>query len=96
MQDWSKERMDYEEDRLFIGFKTSEAEAHNPYEGQRSEWGTSLPMSDSPPTNGAGEKNLTDVTENSSGQLGTIQFPDHQSGNDADGADESNAWTVED
>ncbi|MBT0959405.1 transposase [Alphaproteobacteria bacterium KMM 3653] len=96
MQDWSKERMDYEEDRLFIGFKTSEAEAQNPYEGQRSEWGTSLPMSDSPPNNGAGEKNLTDDTETSSGQLGTIQFSDHQSGNDADGADESNAWTVED
>lgn len=96
MEDWSEKRLDYEEDRLFIGFKTSETEAQNPYEGQRSEWGTSLRMAGSLPSDASVENNHADLTETSSAHFGTIQFPDHQSANDADGADESNAWTVED
>ncbi|TCS58960.1 putative transposase [Primorskyibacter sedentarius] len=96
VEDWSDERMNYEEDRLFIGFKTSETEAQNPYDGQRSAWGTSLPMVGSSPSDASGENDQPDLTEIASGSFGTIQFPDHQSGNDADGADESNAWTVED
>jgi putative transposase len=96
VEDWSEERMDYEEDRLFIGFKTSETEAQNPYDEQRNAWGTSLPMDGPSPSDASGENNQLNLTEISSGNFGTIQFPDHQSGNDADGADDSNAWTVED
>ena len=96
VEDWSEERMDYEEDRLFIGFKTSETEAQNPYDEQRSAGGTSLPMDGSSPSDAVGEKNQPDVTEVSSGSIGTIQFPDCQPGDGADGAANSNAWTVED
>lgn len=96
VEDWSGERMQYEEDRLFIGFTTSETEALRPYEGQRSDWGTSLPMVGSSPSAASGENNQSDMMETSSGSFGTIQFPDQQPDNDTDGAGDINAWTVED
>ena len=94
--DWSEQRLNYEDDRLFIGFKTSETEAHSPYDGQRSEWGTSLPTAGST-TSGTSEPNhRDDVAETSSGNLGAIQFSNCQPGDDADGADDNSDWSVED
>lgn len=96
IQDWSEQRMDYEEDRLFIGWKTSETEAHSPYDGQRSEWGTSLPMAGSVPATAPDDENLSGSEDIYSGGLGAIQFPDHQPGDDAETADDNDAWTLED
>lgn len=95
MEDWSEKCMDYEEDRLFIGFKTSEREAQNPYDGQRSAWGTGLPTSGSAPAAPAEENNQPEVEEFSSGSFGTFQFSDHQPGDDVERASDDD-WTLED
>jgi putative transposase len=96
IQDWSEKRMDYENDRLFIGFKTSETESQSPYDGQRSEWGTSLPMAGSVPVAALNEENRSGFEDFSSGGFGPIQFPAHQPGDDAETADDDDAWTMED
>jgi len=95
VSDWSEKRTAYEEDRLFIGFKTSETEAQNPYDGQRSAWGTGLPTSGSAPTAPAEENSQPEVEDFSSGSFGTFQFSDHQPGDDADPANDDD-WTLED
>jgi len=96
MEDWSEKRMDYEEDRLFTGFKTSETEGQSPYDGQRNEWGTSLPMGVSAPVTTLDVENQPDAQDSSSDCIGTIQFPDHQPGDDADTADDGDDWIMED
>lgn len=96
MEDWSEERMEYEEDRLFIGFKTSETEAKSPYEGERGEWGTSLPTAGSAPSDAPAEENQPGGEDSASGGFGPIQFPDHRPGDDADAADDGDDWTLED
>ncbi len=96
MEDWSEKRMDYEEDRLFIGFKTSETEAQSPYEGERSEWGASLPTAGSIPSDVTADENQPGAEDSSSGDFGPTQFPDHQPGDGADVADDGDDWTLED
>lgn len=96
MEDWSEKRMDYEEDRLFIGFKTSETEAQSPYDGQRGEWGISLPMAGSAPAAAPNGENQSGVEDFSSDGFGPIQFPDHQPDGDAETADDNDDWTMED
>jgi putative transposase len=78
MEDWSEKRMDYEEDRLFIGFHISETEAQSTYDGQRNEWGTSLPIDASAPVTAADIENQIAAKVSSSGDFGPIQFPSHQ------------------
>ena len=63
MEDWSEKRMEYEEDRLFIGFKTSETEAQRTYECERSEWGTGLPTAGSVPADAPVVENCPDLQE---------------------------------
>lgn len=96
MSDWSEERTAYEEDRLFIGFKTSETEAQSPYDAERSAWGTSLPTAGSAPATLADEKNQPEVEDSSSGGSGLFQFSDHQPGDVAQPNDADNHWTMED
>jgi putative transposase len=96
MEDWSEKRMDYEEDRLFIGFKTSETEPENPYDGDRDEWGTSLPTASSNPSDSTADENHTSAEDSAFGKFGPIQFPDHQPGDGAEVADDGNDWTLED
>lgn len=96
IQDWSEQRMEYEEDRLFIGWKTSETEAQSPYDGQRSAWGTSLPTSGSAPSGPADENCQTGAEDFSSGGPGPFQFSDHRPGDDAEPADDDDNWTMED
>lgn len=96
MEDWTEKRMNYEEDRLFIGFKTSETEAQNPYDGERNEWGTNLATAGSSPATSPFEKNTSKVEESSSAEFGPIQFPDRQPGDHADDPDDSDNWTTED
>jgi putative transposase len=96
MEDWSEKRMDYEEDRLFIGFKTSETEAQNPYEGQRDEWGTSLPMAISAPVDVSVAENAPEAEDSSSGSFGPLQFHNGQPSSDAETRDDDNEWTMED
>lgn len=96
MEDWSEKRMEYEEDRLFIGFKTSETEPKNPYDGDRTEWGASLPTAGSAPSDLHAEENQPGGSESASGEFGPIQFPAHQSGGDADADNDGDDWTLED
>lgn len=96
MEDWSDKRVEYEEDRLFIGFTTSETEPKSPYDEDRGNWGTSLPTAGST-TSGISEPNCRgDVAETSSADPRPIQFPDSQPDDDADGADNSSDWSMED
>jgi len=92
MEDWTEKRMDYEEDRLFIGFKTSETEPDNPYEGDRDEWGTGLPTADSSTSGDPADENHSSAEDSASGKFGPIQFPDCH----ADDPDDSDNWTTED
>ncbi|WP_116599991.1 Mu transposase C-terminal domain-containing protein [Primorskyibacter marinus] len=96
MEDWSEKRMDYEEDRLFIGFTTSETEPKNPYDEDRGSWGTSLPTAGSATSETSEPNNRDDAAETFSGGHRAIQFPDSQPGDDADGADNSSDWSIED
>jgi len=96
MEDWSEKRMDYEEDRLFIGFKTSETEPENPYDGERGEWGTGLPTAGTAPMSTPSAENPPEAEESFSGSASPLQFPDHQPGDDADVADDGDDWTLED
>ncbi|WP_299561885.1 Mu transposase C-terminal domain-containing protein [uncultured Sulfitobacter sp.] len=96
MQDWSEKREDYEDDRLFIGFTISETEPKSPYEEDRGNWGTSLPTAGSATSETSKLKYRDDVAETSSGDPRPIQFPDSQPGDDADGADNSSDWSMED
>lgn len=86
VEDWSETRIDYEEDRLFIGYRTSDTEAQSPYEGKRNEWGTQLPMAGTTPLDAPFE-NHTEAEETSSGEFGAIQFPDHEPADDLDDGD---------
>jgi len=96
MEDWSEKRMDYEEDRLFIGFKTSETEPENPYDEDRSEWGTSLPTAGSASSDVLAEENQLGGEDSASGGFGPIQFPCHQPGDNTDAADDEDNWILED
>ncbi|WP_422072037.1 Mu transposase C-terminal domain-containing protein [Tranquillimonas rosea] len=96
MEDWSEKRIDYEEDRLFIGFKTSETEPENPYDQDRDGWGTRLPTAGSAPSDGRAEEIQPGEEDSASGKFGPIQFPDHQPGDAADAADDGDDWTLED
>lgn len=96
MPDWSETRMDYEEDRLFIGFKTSETEPENPYDGARDEWGTRLATAGCTPSDDAADENQTSAEDSASGGFSAIQFPAHQPGDHADVADDGDDWTLED
>lgn len=96
MEDWSEKRMDYEEDRLFIGFTTSETEPKSPYDEDRGSWGTSLPTAGSATSETSEPNNRNDVGETSSGGYRAIQFPDSQPDDDAGGADNSSDWSMED
>lgn len=96
MEDWSEKRIDYEEDRLFIGFNTSETEPENPYEGGRDEWGTRLATADSTPAGDPADENQSGAEDSASGNFGPIQFPGHQPGDGADAADDGDDWTLED
>ena len=96
MEDWSEERMDYEEDRLFIGLKTSETEPENPYDGERDEWGTALPTAGSEVVTTPMAGNPPEVEDSFSASSSPIQFPDCQPGEDAQTADDGNNWTLED
>lgn len=96
MEDWSEKRMDYEEDRLFIGFKTSETEPESPYDRDRDEWGTRLATANSTPSGEPADENHSGAEHSASGKFGPIQFPDHQPGDGADAADDGDDWTLED
>ncbi|QFT79945.1 Integrase core domain protein [Roseovarius sp. THAF27] len=96
VEDWSEKRIDYEEDRLFIGFNTSETEQENPYSGERNEWGTRLPTAVSSPSDDTADENHASAKDSASGNFGPIQFSDHQPDDDADAADVGNDWTLED
>ncbi|WP_323771686.1 hypothetical protein [Antarctobacter sp.] len=96
MEDWSEKRIDYEEDRLFIGFSTSETEPENPYDGDRDGWGTSLPTAGSATSDGTADANQPRAEDSASGNFGPIQFPDHQPGYGADAAGDGDDWTLVD
>jgi len=96
MEDWTEKRMDYEEDRLFIGFKTSEMEPMSPYDEDRDSWGTSLPTAASATSEAPDNNNQHDVGETSSGDLQAFQFSDHQPGDADHGADDGDDWILED
>jgi len=96
MEDWTEKRMDYEEDRLFIGFKTSETEVQSPYDGERNEWGTSLGTAGSSPATSPFGENIPEAEESPSEKFGPIQFPDYQPSDHAGDPDDSDNWTTED
>ncbi|WP_417240862.1 Mu transposase C-terminal domain-containing protein [Celeribacter halophilus] len=96
MEDWSERRMEYEEDRLFIGFKTSETEAQAPYDGVRGQWGTRLPSACYAPSEADGEEDLPSAEAFVSGNFGPNQFFDLQPNNGTDAADDGRDWTLED
>ncbi|PFG63992.1 putative transposase [Thioclava sp. ES.031] len=96
MEDWSEKRMDYEEDRLFIGFNTSETEPENPCDGGRDEWGTRLATADFTPSGDPTDENHSSAEDSASGKLGPIQFPEHQPVDGADAAGDGDHWTLED
>ncbi|MDG4647278.1 transposase family protein [Roseibacterium sp. SDUM158017] len=96
MQDWSETRMEYEHDRLFVGFKVSETEPENPYDADRDEWGTRLASGGSTPSGDPADENHSGAEHSASGKFGPIQFPDHQPGYGADAADDGDDWTLED
>lgn len=82
MEDWSEKRIDYEEDRLFIGFNTSETEPENPYNGERNEWGTRLPTAGSSPSDDTADENHSSAEDSASGNFGPVQFSDHEPADD--------------
>ncbi|WP_417599330.1 Mu transposase C-terminal domain-containing protein [Pararhodobacter oceanensis] len=96
MPDWSEKRTAYEEDRLFIGFKTSETEERSPYDDERSAWGTSLPTNGAAPDAAIDEQNQPSAEGLSSSSLGTFQFSDQQPGENADPNDADTHWIMED
>ncbi|MCE0505028.1 transposase family protein [Roseivivax sp. GX 12232] len=96
MEDWSEKRIDYEEDRLFIGFNTSETEPENPYDGDRDEWGTRLATGVSTPLGEPADEIYSSAEDSASGNFGPIHFPDHQPGDGADATDDGDDWILED
>ncbi|MBE9640577.1 Mu transposase C-terminal domain-containing protein [Salipiger mangrovisoli] len=97
MQDWSEKRLDYEEDRLFIGFKTSEAEPDSTFDKHRGEWGTRLPTAGSVAMDVLSSGNQPDGDDVvASGCFGSIQFSDHQPGDGTDSTDDGDDWNLED
>lgn len=96
MEDWTDARMDYEEDRLFIGFKTSETEAQSPYDGERHEWGTSLPTAGTASVDAPFAADQSAAKETSSGHSGPIQFPDRHLSENAETDGDNNHWSIED
>lgn len=96
MEDWSDKKMDYEEDRLFIGWPISETETEDPYEGPRDGWGTSLPTTSSARAETALAEKTSEAEKSSSAGFGPIQFPDRQGGIDAETPDDSDNWSLED
>ncbi|MEM5543677.1 Mu transposase C-terminal domain-containing protein [Sulfitobacter sp. AS92] len=96
MEDWPDRRVDYEEDRLFIGFKTSEMEPKSPYDEDRGSWGTSLPTAVSATSETLDSNNRDDVGETSSGDHRAFQFSDHEPGDADHAADDGDEWVLED
>ena len=96
MEDWSDERMDYEEDRLFIGFKISEIEAQSPYASDRTEWGTSLSTANITSADGLFTDAQASEKKTFSRELGANQSPNHDLGDNTEADDDSSDWIIQD
>lgn len=96
MEDWSDARMDYEEDRLFIGFKISEIEAQSPYACDRTEWGTSLSTVNIASADGLFTDAQASEKKSFSRERGANQSPNHDLGDHTEADDDNSDWIIQD